>query len=544
VLVILVATVAWVPAVLGLGSLLRYSGDVALRRAVTGVLGLAVLAAAGMVVHLATPLTPAVSAVAWVAGVVLFVCRFRWIVEGVTRVELAGAVAVLAGCVLIMQPPTRPYDAGLYYFQTMQWLTERRIEIGLVNIHFRLAIIYAWFVVAAILEHPLMPALSQYVASTLLIVFGATAVMVGMERVLRGDRSFSTVAMLMLALPVAHATENVGTLAPDVVGEIVIPFTLVLWIRALADDRSFAGEARAATLFSVFAVLAKLSTAPLAAGTLALLLFGRRKLSRRWVVRTAALVSGEPCCRGDRSVLLSGCVAYPAALTCIDALRWTPSHDNAGAHRQDHLRVGSTARRRSDVVLSSWACCCRRGRQRPWRSGCGARCSRSWVLRAVAWLVVVRSTTRVLTSVMAISLAGAALLVHHRARPALCYRVSFRGGCASDRVRCDSHSAATDAGRTDRTRRPGDDRRLPLHLRSGRFHWLGVLADATARAAHPTLRPRRSRRLDGTDAHPIRIRCTGPDLRRPVLGRPAALRSDVRPGRRTGLGDRAGRAAR
>ncbi|BDG06198.1 LIC_10190 family membrane protein [Anaeromyxobacter oryzae] len=351
---ILLTVLAWIPSVLGYGALLR-CGDAGLRRSVSGVLGLGVLAALGILLHFVVPLAPVVSACAWVLGLSLFWWRRAWLLEGLSRVELLGTVAAVLACLLLMQSPTRHYDAGLYWLQTVKWIGERRIEIGLANLHGRLAFNGTWFVLSAMLEHPLAAGRSAFFVTILPIAFASAGAVVAMQRLVDGDRTFANLVLAALVIPIAHATEGLGAQASDHALTIFIPLALALWARALEPAREFAAEAYPAALLSIFAATIKISAAPLVVGGALIVLARRASVGRRWLAGMGAAIGVAVVPWIVRSFLLSGCAVYPVAATCVDALPW--------AVRRSDVRtlarwIYSWARRPGlspDQVLGNWA---------------------------------------------------------------------------------------------------------------------------------------------------------------------------------------------
>lgn len=353
---IALAVLGWIPSVLGYGALLRYAGSPLLRRAVSGMLGLGVLATIGTLLHFATPLSPFVSGCVWAGGVAVFVWRRRWLAAGISTAEIVAAALGLLVFVFLTQPPWRLYDAGLYYLQAVRWTTDYPLQIGLVNLHSRLAYNSAWFVVSAVLEHPFATRGSAWIVNILPMVFATAAAGVGFGRIVQGERSFPNVALAMLLLPIAHSAEGLGAHALDQALTVMIPLVLVLWARALQSDDEFRGEGPAAALLSVFVVMIKVSAAPLAIGAVvALALMLRRgALPVRTAVKIGATGGVAVAAWCARSVLLSGCLVYPVVSSCITGLRWAQERE---AVEREVRWIYSWARQPNatpEVVLASW----------------------------------------------------------------------------------------------------------------------------------------------------------------------------------------------
>jgi len=398
---ILLNAALWIPPILGYGALFSNGGEAHLRRAVTGMLGLYALSVLGMVVHFFVPLGPMVSTAVWLLGVLLFLRRRRWLIEGLSRWEYAGAAISLLALVLLMQPPGRLYDNGLYYLQAVKWASEQPIAIGLVNLYDRLAFNNSWFLVSALLEHPLAAGESGWFVTLLPMAFVAAAAGAAAGRVAAGSRTFPDLAMAALFLPLAQATEGLGSSAADPVLAILIPFILVLCAQALESTQR--AEAEAAILLSILAVTIKLSAAPLALGGIVLLIALRRAWPARRLMVLAALAMVP---WGLRSILLSGCLFYPVASTCIAGLSWT--QDRADIRRLATW-IQSWARhpgRPPEEVIGNW----------DWLSGSGSALldRRDYLFLGAliiaglgALLANVRATTRSFAAAFAVALCGA-----------------------------------------------------------------------------------------------------------------------------------------
>ncbi len=254
----------------------------------------------------------------------------------------------LVALLLLMQTPAQHYDSGLYYLQAMRWITGRRVEIGVVNLHFRLALNDTWFVLSALLEHPLAIDTSTYFVNLLPMLFAAAGASGALGRLLGGDRSFSNLALALVLVPLGFATIGLGAQQADRVLTFLIPFTLALWARALEAGQPFAAEARAAALLSLFAALLKVSAFPLAAGGVLVLALHRGAMDRRFRVGLLGLAALAVVPWLLRSVLHSGCLVYPAAATCFNGLRWSPDASGGERGRRRRGRLGAAAGRRAD----------------------------------------------------------------------------------------------------------------------------------------------------------------------------------------------------
>jgi hypothetical protein len=312
----------WVPAILGLGALVRHRGDAALRPGLAGFFGLGAAGAIATAINFALPVSSGVSAAIWVLGAVLFVLRRRWLFEEWQHRDGLGLALLLAAACRLMRQPLFHYDTGLYHLQSLKWITETSIQPGIANIHYRLGFNSLWTAAAAALEHPLASGRSPFFLNQLPILFAGQPALVALRRLVRGDRSFANLMLAGAVLPMASATFGLGGLYVDYTASIVVYLALAMWARAWSAGEGFADEATPAALLSVLAALLKLSAAPVAAVALVLLVARRRALNARWWMRMAVPTAVAVLPWLARGTLLSGCFAFPERMTCIDALPW------------------------------------------------------------------------------------------------------------------------------------------------------------------------------------------------------------------------------
>jgi hypothetical protein len=127
-LLVLCAAVAAVGYGSGLSAILRIESNLGDR----GILGLLSFGFLGCLLHFVIPLTPAVHLAILAGGVSVAV---------VSRTGLRNPIVVWAGAAIISiyvlshQQSNLNFDAGLYYLQTMRWITEHQIVTGLGNLH-------------------------------------------------------------------------------------------------------------------------------------------------------------------------------------------------------------------------------------------------------------------------------------------------------------------------------------------------------------------------------------------------------------------------
>jgi hypothetical protein len=317
------ALLAWLPALVGLGALVRCDGDPGLRRAVSGLLGLGVATFAATALHFVAPVGPLAALGLWLVGLIALAARRTWLLEGLAWSELVGVLVAVPWCLHWLQDPGRNVDSGLYYLQTVRWTTERPLALGLANLHGRLGFNSAWHVLAAALELPWLVGRSASFVNLLPMALVAGAGATGLGRIASGRRRFGDFALALLLPVVGQAVGGLGAASADQAVSILLGVAFVLWIQALeGDGAGVAAAARAACLLTVLAVTVKLSAAPALLLCAGALVVRRRDLDRRWLAVTALLGAGLVAPWLARSLLLSGCLVYPLPASCAPGLPW------------------------------------------------------------------------------------------------------------------------------------------------------------------------------------------------------------------------------
>jgi hypothetical protein len=323
-----VAILAWAFAALGLGSLLALPAPRDLRVPVAGFAGLYVLAAASLWLNLVAPVTPAAAGIALVAGLAAFASRGRRLLPEI-RLDAAGLVLAFVLVVAMTPFPSRHYDTGLYHLQAVAWARAGSIPPGLANLHGRLGFNSSWFPLAALLEAPGLAGRGHVVLNALPLLFLATAILPALRRIRAGDWSYPTVLLASGIVAWTVALPHVGSLYQDPAVSILIVLSLALWARGLSRPGELPELVPLLLAAAALSLTVKLSAAPLAAGAVALLALSWRSVGARRLAISAAAVGVLLLPWVLRGLVSSGCVAYPAAWTCLDALPWSVAPQDA-----------------------------------------------------------------------------------------------------------------------------------------------------------------------------------------------------------------------
>ena len=282
---------------------------------------------------------------------------------------LTGITAILMG-ILSMQAATG-YDSGLYHFNSIRWLNEYPIVLGLGNLHGRLAFNQSFFVYAAHLN--LFPLFKHghniangflvflLLAECLFILSKHTRKSVEPSRIPAGDlfALFVLPVILYLAL-----YTNISSPAPDTTAYMLQILIFMYFIRSLDEDSSVKnGDSRMLFVFimSATAITVKISSLAFVVMTCLLLLVSRLK---HWqvnpkqalpkIIKMLALPAFIILIWCLRGILTSGCPAYPSTFGCINASWSVPTE--LVQNLADVIYSWSRQKRESpDIVLSSWA---------------------------------------------------------------------------------------------------------------------------------------------------------------------------------------------
>lgn len=417
---ILLVSLAWIPALIGLGSVIRHAGDPQLRPAIAGLLGIGILGTAATLVNFVAPITAGVASAFWLAGAALFVLGRRWLLRDLRLFDVVATLLVAAAVVRLAWPVQwMHYDTGLYHLQTVRWIREHSAPFGLANLHDRLAFNSLWHSAAAAMEFLPAAARSVWFANALPIIFAASAGITALRRLVCGDASFPNVFLAGALVLAAGSLQSFPGLSTDHAAAFLAYLAFALWARALEAPAWPGPDAEPATLLALFAFLVKISTTMLLVASVAILALRWRALAAGSTRRMALLATAVVGPWIVRNFVLSGCVLFPVPATCVAWLPWSMSP--AASHwAYDWTR--SWARKPFDPpekVLATWE----------WLRGWPALYATDdhrfllalLALGILVWLVAVRSMSRSFAVVFAMAAAGTAFWFNTAPNPRFGY---------------------------------------------------------------------------------------------------------------------------
>ena len=348
-LLVLCAAIAAVGYGSGLSAILRIESTLGDR----GILGLLSFGFLGCLLHFVIPLTPAVH-LAILAGGACVAVVSRNGIRNPTVVWAAAAIIFIY--VLSHHQSSLSYDGGLYYFQTMRWITEHQIVPGLGNLHGRLAFNSMIFLIAGVADRSGI----GWISNLLVVLFVLISLFIRLRNVTtEGCRSGIEFWVIVLSILIL-SPENYyisgwyGVLSADSFAAILIIYWTCVAL-GLSGSRHLETDLAMLVLSAALAVVVKVSAAPLLLPTVALAWIHRRRLPAPFTWRVAAAASLVLAFWMLRSITLSGCAIYPVSQTCISALPWAASEQQVTS---ESLWIRSWTRQPNELpaeVLKDWA---------------------------------------------------------------------------------------------------------------------------------------------------------------------------------------------
>ncbi|HLY67915.1 MAG TPA: hypothetical protein VKU60_20420, partial [Chloroflexota bacterium] len=353
----LLAYITWLPALMGFGTLVLGRSALSATEdcdpsALTQVVvaGFALFALLVDLLNFVLPISGLVSLGLLVFGWALLLLRAKRLRQ-VVAMAWSGPGWLLAGLValLVLIPAyvmrfwAPDYDQGLYYLQSIRWIGDSKLPVGLANLYDALGYNQSWFSITAGLQTPWLIDKGSLLLNGLLFIGYGTAILLSVARLLSGRFDLPTVFLALTGLPwLTFARPSlIGSANPDMAITYLTLLLTYLMLRVLTGQGDAARQLAIAIAFVAFATTVKLSgIALIALPAVTVGWIAVRSRSRgdalslvrglRWGVLAAAGLLVPWSIRG---VLLSGCFAYPVQVTCVPSLPWTIPESVGAAHR-------------------------------------------------------------------------------------------------------------------------------------------------------------------------------------------------------------------
>lgn len=237
-------------------------------------------------------------------------------------------IMILLWCMRAMGVPNN-YDSGLYHFQSIRWLNEEPIVLGLGNLHWRLALNQAYFGFLALLNFA--PFWNKGYATGglfLLILTLLTIFQIAQKQTIQWKYSIGLVLFLSLGF-VAASIVNPSPDNPVTLLEIVLFLYLFLLAQSVAKEGEKTPDyvhcATAVSFLCVVVVLTKFSSVGFAIGCilcLALMLLRSKTFARVMTIRAILVLTLFISVHMLRGYFLSGAPLFPSTILGAWQLPW------------------------------------------------------------------------------------------------------------------------------------------------------------------------------------------------------------------------------
>ena len=256
----------------------------------------------------------------------IIVWRRSWVAAGKVSLRAWHILLVpiaLATSIQIMKTPA-VYDAGLYYVQTIKWLSEYPLVAGLGALDARLGSNQAWFLLPAWLNT--IPGFDSGLRISAVVVL-----VLGMSVILRADFQLQRgqiVVKALLLLVLLINTLKLSSSSPDIVINTLEVVLLTYGMRLLVGeplDKINCTELYLPTLACV-GLLCLVKTSGL---LFAVTYFGvfvwtqKHSIDRRLVAVAASMLFLAGITHAIRGYLLNGAPLFPSTILRLDVLPWS-----------------------------------------------------------------------------------------------------------------------------------------------------------------------------------------------------------------------------
>jgi len=262
------------------------------------------------------------------------------------------------------------YDSGLYHFNSIRWLNESPIVLGLGNLHGRLAFNQSFFAFVAYLNiFPLFEHGYNFANSFLLLTVLAECLFylsgsISQKVRIKDAPVFNIMAVIFIPLLIYLAMDpNLSSPEPNLTSFILNILLFIYFIRFLEQSSSHLASISQAMLFfliSATAITVKLSNLFYVLSLCLILIFIARKSlfeSPKQVISVLVKLLAVPaliiftwCLRG---FMLSGCPAYPSTIGCIK-FHWSVPLQSVKSEADWIYSFARDPNLTPGVVLSSW----------------------------------------------------------------------------------------------------------------------------------------------------------------------------------------------
>ena len=217
-------------------------------------------------------------------------------------------------------------DSSLYHLQTIKWFTNYKISFGIANLEPRLGVNSLWHLFLSLFNIKLQKIQTIYFLSAIIHSVLIYEVFLNRKNTFNFSNLFLVSSVFFILIftiihPFANGTiyNLIGSPENDSVVMCLFIITIYLFIKLIEHKDKSIEYLNLIILFSTIAALSKLShLSLLLIPFMLVVVFGYSKIFRRINILAFLLFFLMLI----RSIILSGCVFFPVAKTCIKNLSW------------------------------------------------------------------------------------------------------------------------------------------------------------------------------------------------------------------------------
>ncbi len=385
-LLVFIVLLLWITSILGYGSLLLFSKDInvffkevkTLKITIFGIFGLFILSILGNFFNFFIPLNRIFILIIFLIGFFIFIFNFKKIFLNIKFYYLIFSLILILYLAFIPFNWAKFNDTGIYHIQSIKWLNESRLPLGLANLHGRFGFNSSWFTVASIVENFLLIKRSPiFIINSIMVFFTGVSFFINIFEQKTKLSKFSDIYLALCLIPWFRKTSfNMGSAspAPDLPVMLLTLFIIFLLIKALEDITNYRYYCFFAIIFSCFSFTIKLSSFPLLICSLLLLVYLEIKSYRQnqfkninfknhFYFNTFVLSAASLIVWVLRNIFISGCFVYPVRFGYFSKLKWAVDYSIL---KDENDWIKSWARQAGanpSEVLNNWSWF------KPWLSG-------------------------------------------------------------------------------------------------------------------------------------------------------------------------------
>ncbi len=330
----ILAILVWLPALVGLGSILLRSDR---SWGKLGLTGLLLLALAGLVLNFFIPLSTPVGVVFLAVGWTSFVFKRKVLSGAMGTWEWAGLGSLVVGYAFFAVCVTLNFDTGYYHLPSVTWNRLSAVPFGLANVSAWFGYNSISFIAEALLFLPGLEHTATFAFNPLLAIFFFHLLFCELLEWGKRDRRVTWLTALCVVPFIigGHFSADVGLISPNYAARIFLLFAWCLILKGKEEEDLSTTDVALIVAASLAGTMAKTFGLVTTAANLVLLTWvvfrytpasGRTTLVKAGVV--AGLALGLPWVA--RNFVLSGCAIFPQDWLCLPNAAWrVPSGDIA-----------------------------------------------------------------------------------------------------------------------------------------------------------------------------------------------------------------------